>query len=358
MQKNDDIKNRAFHYINTNLSGILCPICGFDKSRHLYTASTYEPAQHFVLKEANPTRHYALRAHIAKLWGQETADVVKCSDCNFIYAYPYVAGDSTFYTLAYERSGYPTWKWEYQITADAIYKITTQPIKKTLNLLEIGSGNGAFVRNISPTLIPKENILCFEFSEYGRNKILEYGVSCKEVDIRAVNPSTLEKKFDVICMFQVLEHMDRLDDLFNQLNQLSNNQSHLFISVPNADRIEFNEINGFLLDMPPNHIGRYNLQVFERIAAKYGWVLLEYEIEPFNFKDTLMQLIAYRYLKISQNPLSIANQIECMHPKIIRKILRTVLAGFFAIFNVKIIYKAIVDSKHGNSQWVHLIKSV
>lgn len=351
---NKSAQNTSHSNSNTVVTGICCPICGFTKGKLLYSVTSEDSAQHFVLKEVNSIRHRELADHIASLWGQQTCELVSCGSCAFTFANPYVAGDLTFYTLAYERSGYPKWKWEYQQTADAISEIASRPEQSPLRLLEIGAGDGAFVRKISPEIVAKDNILCLEFSEYGRNRILEYGIECKGDDIRSLPP--LEDRFDVICMFQVLEHMDRLDELFKQLNSLSNGQSHVFISVPNADRIDFNETNGCLLDMPPNHIGRWNILAFERIATTFGWTVAEYQIEPLNMKETLKQQIAYRYLKVSQDSSTLANMIERVSSEKVRQILRTVCAGIYSLARLNSLFNAISDKNRGDSQWVHLVK--
>ncbi|MEI8573509.1 methyltransferase domain-containing protein [Methylomonas sp. LW13] len=357
------MRNRNYHafsatqvYARTKINAIYCPVCGFREGELLYTVTAAEAAQHFVLKEVDPIRNLKLTNHIADLWRQCTCDYVECKTCGFIFAYPFVGGDFTFYALAYERSGYPKWKWEYQKTADAISIVSSNNEERPLRLLEIGAGDGAFVRRLSPNVIAKDDVLCLEFSEYGRNRILEYGIECLSVDIRELHPSEPDKLFDVICMFQVLEHMDRLEELFITLSRISRNNSHLFVTVPNNEQIEFNEINGCLLDMPPNHISRWNRQVFEKIGTAFGWTVLEYQGEPMNTMDTLKQQVAYRYLKCSQDSSSIANLIERIRSERFRKLLRIVCAVVYALGRMSILFKAVSENKCGDSQWIHFQK--
>src|SRR5208337_399944 len=158
--------------------------------------------------------------------------------------------------------GYPKWKWEFQETYEAIKKLA----KSDLKLMEIGAGDGAFIRRIAEEILPKENIFCTEFSRYGRHRIEYFGVKCSAEDVRCLSDSNSEYEdaFDIVCMFQVLEHMDRLELLFKKLNLLMKSGGNLFISVPNQRLIEFNENNGALLDMPPNHVGRWNIRCFEK----------------------------------------------------------------------------------------------
>ena len=144
---------------------IKCPVCCANEAHLLWSVSSKQAAQHFILKEKQSERFLKLVSHIESLWGQDICEVVQCNNCGFCYSNPYVAGDKQFYTLAYERSpgGYPTWKWEYQIT----YETLKMFLKPEATLLEIGAGDGAFVKRISNELLPKENIICTDFSEYG-----------------------------------------------------------------------------------------------------------------------------------------------------------------------------------------------
>lgn len=350
MQKSD------LNYAHQPVTGVNCPVCGFDGGELLYSVTAAEAAQHYVLKEVNPERNQQLEAHIAKLWGQQTCDSIRCGSCGFGYANPYVAGDSIFYSLAYERSSYPAWKWEYAQTKTVIAKIASQTRPDTLRLLEIGAGNGAFVRKIAPELVAKENVLCLEYSDYGQKQILDYGVECRREDVRALDPS-LSGKFNLICMFQVLEHMDKLDELFKKLNFLTTEGAHLFIAVPNPKRIQFNETTGSLLDLPPNHIGRWNRSGFEWMGSAHGWQLVEHLIEPKNIADTLKQQIAYRYLRVSQDPSSFANRIERIKLGLFRKPLKSALAGIYALGRLGKLLQAITYQDLGDSQWVHLTKA-
>jgi SAM-dependent methyltransferase len=203
----------------------VCPICYSKTGRILWSVTSAQATQHYVLKEADTQRFLELSAHIRGLWGKDTCDIVQCDDCGFCYSHPYVAGDQQFYTLAYERDHYPGWKWEYQLTYEALKD------KRNFTLLEIGAGDGAFIKRIVPELTDNDKAVCTEFSDYGKSQIQSYGVKCLPADIRSITAEDLIGAVDVVCMFQVLEHMDRLDELFQHLNGLTKDEANLFISV-------------------------------------------------------------------------------------------------------------------------------
>ena len=59
-------------------------------------------------------------------------------------------------------------------------------------------------------------------------------------------------------------------------NLLSKN-GEILIAVPNEEIIKFNELNGALLDMPPNHIGRWSKKTFFKYFLKSLSSLKSYE---------------------------------------------------------------------------------
>ena len=69
-----------------------CPICLSEKGLILWSVDADKAAQHYVLRETGPERHNALKLHIESLWQKPTCAVVRCSNCQFCFADPYVAG--------------------------------------------------------------------------------------------------------------------------------------------------------------------------------------------------------------------------------------------------------------------------
>ena len=94
----------------------ICPVCRSKDALILWQTSSEESAQHYVLKQKDFKKNYKLTNQIEAIWGKNKCEVNKCSNCDFCYSNPFKAGDEEFYTLAYERKGYPSWKWEFQET--------------------------------------------------------------------------------------------------------------------------------------------------------------------------------------------------------------------------------------------------
>lgn len=247
----------------------ICPICGFSEAEILYEVDSKTSAEHFIHSCGKLVDNgIFLQEIIEKSWGQNTCKVIRCLSCTFCYSLPYVEADRAFYEqFEYrEKTAYPSWRPEYKLTLKALKN------KRDFSILEIAAGNGKFIQNVAPSLTLLANVLCTEYSEGGMNAILNYGIKCVDTDFRV-----LEGKFDVICMFQILEHLAGIDEVFNSLNLLSHANTDLFISVPNDKRIEERELAGGMLDIPPNHIGRWNHKCFNVVAEKYGWSIVRFE---------------------------------------------------------------------------------
>ena len=333
-----------------NIKSVTCPVCNSRSGQLLWSVNSHQAAQHFVLIEKDPKRFLELASHIENLWGQTICEVVRCNNCQFCFSNPFVGGDKQFYDLAYDRFKYPHWKWEHKRAYDILHGIASPD----LHLLEVGAGDGSFIKRIVPHIFSKKQILCTEFSDYGRKRIQEFGIECLSDDVRNLNKFEFRGLFNFVCMFQMLEHMDNLISLFSKLHWLMQEEANLFISVPNPLRIQFYELNGALLDMPPNHVGRWNRMCFEEIARRTGFHLECYEIEPLNFLSMTKQFMKYRFLRKSQDGKSLANRITKVKQKNLRLPLQAMGAAVELLMSFSILGR--IEKTMGNSLWVHLKK--
>lgn len=289
-----------------------CPICTNTTCEVLWSETSDVAARVFVSPAEDPLRYKKLVSYLNRLWNKESIQLVSCNNCSFIFSDPFKAGDKTFYDMAYVRTHYPKWRWEYGI---AINKINNTRIKSP-KILEIGAGDGAFIQSlIDQNLTTGKNINAIEFSDYGKEKIKDLGVRCISEDIREVNDSELFSKFDYIVMFQVLEHLSNLDALFKALDRRLTKHGFFIASVPNNHMIEFMETNDATLDMPPNHVGRWNEKAFNSLANRVGWELYSHYYEPFSFHKFYFQFAVYRFLKQSQSLHRLENIVKFKIPR-------------------------------------------
>lgn len=325
---------------------VICPLCSSNRTKCMYTVNSGD-----VLRHLNFHQNENLRLIIEKLWNGNSSRFYKCKECTFSFAWPFVPGNSKFYSEIYsDINFYPKQKWDYLVTQNAINNLNKNTKLADFHLLEIGAGNGSFIKSISPELLPKENILCSEFSNYGKNEILSFGVNCISVDLMDIESSNTKNKFDIICMFQVLEHISRFDEYFKKINDITNKNAHLFLTVPNHKMREFYDSLNSKLDLPPIHVGRWNKKTFEILCKRYMWDLLEYKIENLGYFKKLRKFIfdRSRYYSFMKKTDSFSN-------KYIRKSFRLLIYIFILIFHLPSLIRLFATDM-GVAQWVHLQK--
>ncbi len=333
-----------------------CPVCRSGRTRLLRSVNADEAAQHYVLREVERDRHDRLRAHIRMLWNGDTCDRRWCDECGCGFADPFVAGDARFYDLAYSRSGYPAAKWEFRRTRESLLAGRATSGTTPRKLLEIGAGDGGFVRMIAPEILPAEDIVCTEFSEFGRRTLLGLGAECHAVDLRDLaRDPRMRGVFDVVCMFQVLEHLGGLEELFEALAELVRpGKGRIYFAVPNSERIRWNEAQGLLLDMPPNHLTQWSAEGLAMLAERMGWKVVESGVSSDPRRERLREVLTYRYWRRAQDGASFANLVERRCVGVFRRILGSVVAAAYSLGGLRAVLCAMTGRMPGATLWVHL----
>lgn len=249
-----------------------CPAC---KDGHGATIRRYDAesaADHFVPRDRDPARHRQLVTHLREvLWEQDVVEVQRCGTCGFGFAVPWVSGDADFYAIAHQGDPhYPNKRWEFDVTLNVL-----KGFPRPLRLTEVGAGKGAFLKRLGEGY----DITAADFDEGAVMQLRAQGFdvvrgSLADLVNRGDPPS------DVICMFQTLEHMAGLDQVFALLRRLLKPRGSVFVSVPNADATDVQEQITGLLDMPPNHVGRWTPLAMERTAEREGFAVREIKLEP------------------------------------------------------------------------------
>jgi 2-polyprenyl-3-methyl-5-hydroxy-6-metoxy-1,4-benzoquinol methylase len=197
-------------------------------------------------------------------------DKKRCTSCHLEFFDPPLYGDADFYA---KLSKYPWYyeqnKWEYDVAAESVINLLPE------NLLEIGCGNGHFLEKIISLGVDADGV--------DINKDAVAACKSKGLSVEAVNVFDLTKSYDMVVLFEVLEHMECAKELFEFLTtKLVRPGGYLIIAVPNPDGY-LNEVDLNLLDMPPHHNSRWSLKCFEQLQSLYGLTLLEYKKEPLRY---------------------------------------------------------------------------
>jgi 2-polyprenyl-3-methyl-5-hydroxy-6-metoxy-1,4-benzoquinol methylase len=199
-----------------------------------------------------------IRNHYLKKYSIDVSDyfkelkninLYKCKDSGYRFFYPFtISGDSSFYEFFQQFDWYyMPWKWEHQIAF--------QYINENMNVLEIGCAKGDFLSNIQKNI--KCNCVGLEYNE----STLEYaeiqGVMILNDSIQnySINHGN---EFDIVCSFQVLEHITDVKAFLDAQIKCLKKGGTLIISVPNNRSFIKYILKENILNLPPHHMGLWD----------------------------------------------------------------------------------------------------
>jgi SAM-dependent methyltransferase len=178
----------------------------------------------------------------------------RCVDCELRFFPPELAGSAQLYeALQVHDWYYLRDKWEH---GEAL-----EDVHSGAKLLEIGAGEGEFVAR---ALTHGVDALGLELNSVAAARARSKGRNVEESRLEQLLPEW-EGRFDVVCSFQVLEHLSRPREFLEQAYRLLKPGGRLLTCVPDGEgwiRFEDNP-----LDLPPHHVTRWSERCFERLGV-------------------------------------------------------------------------------------------
>lgn len=201
--------------------------------------------------------------------GLEDIKTCLCQDTGYKFFHPFnLGGDSAFYEDLQKLPWYyPDWKWEHQKTFESI--------KPTDTVLEIGCAKGEFLKKLA-----KSGMKCIglELNELAAQECRQKGLDVLNETIQdhALNNP---EKYDVVCSFQVLEHIPEVKEIIDSCVRALKPGGKLVIGVPNDDSfIGKDKYN--LLSIPPHHMGVWSEKALASLEKYFDIEFSGLHIEP------------------------------------------------------------------------------
>lgn len=183
------------------------------------------------------------------------------------FYFPTIAGDEKFYAeISQKYAGYyQTWKWEHEIAG--------QFVKNQQKVLEIGCGNGYFLEKIKAD--KSAEVWGLEFNPKAIEFALKKGLRVEAEMIENFCQSNPEK-FDVVCAFQVLEHVANPKMFLESSLKTLKKGGYLCIGVPNNDSYLYAKDTYQTLNLPPHHT-----LLWRETSLKYVAQMFDLEVQFF-----------------------------------------------------------------------------
>ncbi|MFN7948478.1 MAG: class I SAM-dependent methyltransferase [Blastocatellia bacterium] len=184
--------------------------------------------------------------------------ILKCLDTGYVFYYPFTTeGTEEYYARMSKFNWYynPS-RWEHTKALELITPSST--------VLEIGSGRGHFIKELRNRHI---NSVGLELNGEAINEAATSGITILNETIQDHSITNIGK-YDIACSFQVLEHISQPLAFLEAALKCLRIGGKLIIGVPNNDSyIRSNKMYNKVLNMPPHHMGLWNLNSLQSLES-------------------------------------------------------------------------------------------
>lgn len=229
-----------------------CPVCKSDDVRALERVPV-----------ATVVKGYAgngYRIDVARLYADTPSESIClccCPRCDLKWYADAPVGDAGFYErLQASDWYYQSDKPEYLFARDAIFPGDA--------VLEVGCGRGAFAEHLPSTVRYRG----LEFNSAAVAKATAMG---HEVEVRTIADEAADRTgaYDVVCHFQVLEHVADPEGFMRDCAKVLKPGGTMIVAVPAEDSFIGRTESGWL-NMPPHHMTRWTDNALANIFNRFG----------------------------------------------------------------------------------------
>lgn len=235
--------------------------------------------------------------------------IYECQTSGLRFYHPLtLAGDADFYAeLSANYQGYYSpWKWEHQVAYGQV--------AKGMNVLEIGCGYGYFLKKLLQNGCEAVGLELNEKAvEYGQQHNLP--IINENLSVHAAhNP----EKYDMVCAFQVFEHVANPRQMLEQAMMCLKKGGILAIGVPNNDAYIFRNDSYHTLNLPPHHTLLWSPVSLTYLPQAFGLETIGITTEPARKTH---RSSAYRlFLRNSLKYKSIADGIHALSRTVVKNL--------------------------------------
>ncbi|MEO6304853.1 MAG: class I SAM-dependent methyltransferase [Bacteroidia bacterium] len=237
------------------------------------------------------------RRDLARLWdfmdisGElilEKIEVHQCKNCSLIFFDPRLAGQDKFY------SELGKFEWYYMHDGKSEYDYVQKFIKQGHKILDIGAGRGVLYTRITE----KVDYTGLELSTKAVELAKASGINVQKEDL-AKHAQTNKGTYDMVCLFQVLEHLTELDDFLKNVNLTLKKNGLFVIAVPDNDGF-ISYSSNYVFNLPPHHTILWTESSLRFLAKKFNFKVVEIEREQMQAVHFEVASQSYLVAKLSK----------------------------------------------------------
>ncbi|MDE3152013.1 MAG: class I SAM-dependent methyltransferase [Gemmatimonadota bacterium] len=263
-----------------------CPACGADGAAEIERVAVERVARGWTAQfaSARATDASTVLAYVRADVGADTVRMFRCATCGVEHADPARTWRAEHYPVQDHGFGF-----DHDTAVERLGRGTGR-------LLEIGCADGAFLGRVAPL---GYEAIGLDFAPESVAAAAAAGRDVRRASVDALADAVRrDAPFDVVAMFQIIEHLEAPDRMFDQLGAVSRPGTRLLIGCPaprrfarlyaNAERIGASEF----WDYPPQHTLRWTAEGLRRFLGRHGWAVTVVRPEPFNLVGAAAHLVS------------------------------------------------------------------
>ena len=204
--------------------------------------------------------------------------IFRCLDCNTEFSDPMKPAPPEWYAHIGEVYG---WRWEFDEFISDLDNDSNR-----WKVLEIGCGEGLVLERLQG----KYDVCGIDFNTYAINVATSRGVEAYSMTVDKFIGEFPDRKFDVIALFQVIEHLDRPIEFLNRIRSILKKDGRIFISTPNPLRTSLIGKRESW-DYPPHHLTRFTEDGISSLLKNAGFTVIRTKSQPLDFDSYNLSIL-------------------------------------------------------------------
>ena len=209
--------------------------------------------------------------------------IVRCTNCKMVYVNPRLKDD--IIRDIYKKNYFIKKDYSFSDFGYGNYELTNYLRDKTFNswyaefapfllvhqgkAMDVGCATGRFL-NILKNKGWDTNGIELDVDIY--NALIAKGFRVKNIPVEDYE---LNERYDLITLFDVIEHITHLDDCFKKLNLMLSDKGSIVMVTPNIASIQKKIFGRKWFQFKPwEHISYFSPETMQRLAEKFGFKII------------------------------------------------------------------------------------
>ena len=164
------------------------------------------------------------------------------------------------------------------------------------DIIDLTSSDGSLLNYLS--YLGYSNLTYCDISQENVNKNIKCNHNFRLDILDADDYKKINKKYKLIFLNHTLEHIIDFDKLFDNIRMLINNDSFIYIEVPDINKININR--NIFLEISYEHINYFNINLLNRLCRNYNYYCVTNGLLEFTYNLKLDVKACYGLYKTEQ----------------------------------------------------------